>query len=153
MRTSYLTPYIPQFFISSNGIDTPVNIQYSIREVNNRTDYCISCNIFKYANIIAVADCSNKSHLLSALIDPVNGDSIKWMVRSFFSLSNMKGSELYHFQIMFLDSSSCNLSTEFIVYVYNEPPNTGREWLTLCLSGTFFGLALLLGYIYKSQLG
>jgi len=84
-------------------------------------------------------------------MDPGKNDSIKWQV--IYSSKFSKGSELYHFRIQLLERTYCNLSTEFIVYVYNEPPSTGKEWLTLCLSGIFFGLMLQLGYVYKNYVG
>jgi hypothetical protein len=98
-----------------------------------------------------MTDCTDKSALSSGVIDPGKNDSIIWQVIMYFITA--KGAELYHFRIQLVERTYCNLSTEFIVYVYNEPLSIGKEWLTLCLSGIFFGFMLLLGYVYKNYMG
>lgn len=129
--------FIPQFVLSINDdfgeqISTPFELQYTIEEVNGRTDYCF--------NTTAV-DCSSKQQVSSFLLTGSNYVGIKF-----------SGAELFHFHVTVQTPSYCDLQTEFIVWAHNPPLPQSIVWVVMSSTATAIALILLAGFLAYSYL-
>ncbi|KAI9206844.1 cation channel sperm-associated protein subunit beta protein family-domain-containing protein [Polychytrium aggregatum] len=122
----YDTAFLPQLFIKDNpGGTAPLQSQYKLVELNNRTDFCAPSSL-----------CANPQQVI---MDPTNNDSIVW-----------QGSQLFHFRATVIGTEYCNLSAEFMVYVV-EPSNTINQIATgMAVTGVVFCVLLFACYLYYS---
>ncbi|KAJ3139409.1 Golgi transport complex subunit 1 [Physocladia obscura] len=116
--------YQPKFFVNDiRSSSIHLMSQYTLMELNNRTDYCISLVINHLVSFIHqfVVDTGTKSicggtNLYITPMDPTLNCSISWEDSS---------AELYHFRAQVVDTEFClNLSVDFAVYVTLATPRT-----------------------------
>jgi hypothetical protein len=120
--------FTPVFTISDSGVEKTSNIRYTLREVNNRTDYCPS----------SISDCTNARSIRNAIY--TKNTTLKWL-----------GSELYHFvaSANVDDDEYCDLSDSFSVYVILSAPRTSTLATTMATSGIVFSLSLFMFYVFQ----
>jgi hypothetical protein len=118
----------PAFTISDSGVEMNSDKRYTLREVNNRTDYCPS----------SISDCTNAESVQGAIY--TQNTTIKWT-----------GAELYHFIASAnVDSDEyCVLEDSFLVYVILSAPRTSTLAATMATTGIIFALSLFGVYVQQ----
>lgn len=114
-RLLYSEPFNPQFLVLGDSSD----VKYTLREVNNRTDYCPS----------SVSDCNSIQLIRNAVYD--QNTTIAW-----------SGSELYHFEALVVNDRYCTLTDYMTVFVLESSPRTSILASTMALTGVGFSLWL-----------
>ncbi|KNE62723.1 hypothetical protein AMAG_07910 [Allomyces macrogynus ATCC 38327] len=109
-----------------------VTTNFTMQELNGRTDWCIVPNTDACAGIARTAQTT---------VVPRTGPAISW-----------GGSELYHFRFTVAIGLYCKLTVDFPVFVINAPSQAGVQQSIMAITAVtfcFWLLAIYLWYSYK----
>ncbi|KAI9188222.1 hypothetical protein H9P43_002613 [Blastocladiella emersonii ATCC 22665] len=132
--SAYQQADLPLSFFLTRDMDnfSPVAVPFTIVELNNRADWCISS---------FVNECAPPNATFMATADPTVNASLVF-----------KGAELYHFRVFVPIGSYCTLATDMPVFVLNATPIASVQQSTMSLTAVtfcFWLLAIYLWYSYK----
>ncbi|KAJ1556185.1 hypothetical protein HK405_005502, partial [Cladochytrium tenue] len=122
----YDKSFVPRIQLYQKTAPSSFMGTYTLAELNNRTDYCISSQ---------GGVCGNSSVAMNAS----SGDFITW-----------QGPELYHFRLTVVGSEYCTLTAEVVVYVIQMPPRNSTLFVVMSLSAAAFAVLLLAAYVLYS---